>query len=158
LPRRCRLAAVSPSWGLLCPTWGGCWSGRTIRASCRSRLSWGGSSFSPSTIWRAVSDRTRFLLGFWHRWLAPPCSVFFSVFSRREDGGVLEERPARTGWAVQFQGLGHAYHPGHWVFRNYTALIKAGSIFAVLGPNGRGKTTLLNILLGIFRPEEGEVH
>ena len=59
--------------------------------------------------------------------------------------------------AVRFQELGHAYHPGNWVFRNYSAVIPSGSVVALLGPNGRGKTTLLKILVGAFAPTEGSV-
>ncbi len=59
--------------------------------------------------------------------------------------------------AITFEGLGYAYRPGHWVLRNYTGGIRRGSIFALLGPNGRGKTTLLKLLLGLLRPHEGRV-
>lgn len=59
--------------------------------------------------------------------------------------------------AVSFEKVGHAYRPGHWVFRHYSAQITKGSIFAVLGPNGCGKTTLLKVLLGALKPSEGAV-
>lgn len=59
--------------------------------------------------------------------------------------------------AIRFENLGHAYVPGAWIFRRYAAAIPKGSICAVLGPNGRGKTTLLKALLGLQRPTEGRV-
>ncbi len=46
---------------------------------------------------------------------------------------------------------------GAWVFRHYSASIRRGSVFALLGPNGRGKTTLLRILLDVLKPAEGSV-
>jgi len=58
---------------------------------------------------------------------------------------------------VKFSELGHAYRPGHWVFNGYSAEVKQGSIFALLGPNGCGKTTLLKILLGALKPTAGTV-
>jgi iron complex transport system ATP-binding protein len=59
--------------------------------------------------------------------------------------------------AIQMRGLGHAYRPGRWIFRDYNAAVRRGSIFALLGPNGCGKTTLLRILLGVLPPTSGTV-
>jgi iron complex transport system ATP-binding protein len=59
--------------------------------------------------------------------------------------------------ALQFDGLGHSYHPQRWVFQDYSARVRRGSTFALLGPNGRGKTTLLKILLGTLKPSAGSV-
>ena len=36
--------------------------------------------------------------------------------------------------------------------------VKAGDIFALLGPNGSGKTTLMRILTTQFKPTSGEAH
>ncbi len=35
--------------------------------------------------------------------------------------------------------------------------VEAGTIHAVLGENGAGKSTLMNVLAGVYRPDEGEV-
>jgi iron complex transport system ATP-binding protein len=59
--------------------------------------------------------------------------------------------------AVSLRDLGHAYVPATWVFRHYSAQVRKGSVFALLGPNARGKTTLLKILLGVLTPTEGSV-
>lgn len=57
--------------------------------------------------------------------------------------------------AIRFDRLGHAYLPPAWVFRGYTGSVRRGSVFAILGPNGRGKSTLLKVLLGVLAPTEG---
>jgi iron complex transport system ATP-binding protein len=59
--------------------------------------------------------------------------------------------------AVEFHDLGHAYKLGHWIFQNYSAEVQRGSIFALLGPNGCGKTTLLKVLLGALKPTAGKM-
>ena len=41
--------------------------------------------------------------------------------------------------------------------RNVNLNIKAGDILGLLGENGAGKTTLMNILYGLYLPDEGQV-
>lgn len=58
---------------------------------------------------------------------------------------------------VTFESLGFGYGAGTWVLRNYSAAIAKGSVFAILGPNGRGKTTLLQLLARVLQPREGTI-
>ena len=43
------------------------------------------------------------------------------------------------------------------VFRDLSFRVPDGAVFAILGPNGRGKTTLLKTVLGLLRPSAGRV-
>jgi branched-chain amino acid transport system permease protein len=38
-----------------------------------------------------------------------------------------------------------------------TIQVKQGTVHALIGPNGSGKTTFINVLTGVYAPEEGEV-
>ncbi len=50
------------------------------------------------------------------------------------------------------------YEPGgEAVLRDVSLRIEAGDFLGVIGPNGGGKTTLLKILLGLLRPQQGTV-
>lgn len=57
--------------------------------------------------------------------------------------------------AIAFERLGHCHQPDQWVFRDYSARLERGRIAALLGRNGRGKTTLLRLLLGVIKPTRG---
>ncbi|MDR2969875.1 MAG: ABC transporter ATP-binding protein [Tannerellaceae bacterium] len=56
---------------------------------------------------------------------------------------------------VQLQNINFAYRSNKPVLRNITLEIGAGSIYGLLGKNGEGKTTLLNILCGQLFPRNG---
>lgn len=58
--------------------------------------------------------------------------------------------------AVAVRGLDFAYGR-HAVLRNVDATIEAGDFVSIVGPNGGGKSTLLKLVLGLLRPDRGEV-
>lgn len=67
-------------------------------------------------------------------------------------------RDDRQGAAIRLSAVGYAYDPRKpAVLRGYSAEVGQGRVFAVLGPNGRGKTTLLKLLLGALQPQQGEI-
>jgi len=58
---------------------------------------------------------------------------------------------------LEARDLTFAYRPGRDVLQQVSVSAKAGKLICVLGPNGSGKTTLLRCLLGVRRPDGGEV-
>lgn len=72
----------------------------------------------------------------------------------REDGTA----GAASGPLMQVAGLGHRYSRVRpWLFRNLGFTLNRGEILSILGPNARGKTTLLKCLAGLLDPREGTV-
>ena len=58
---------------------------------------------------------------------------------------------------IEAKGLGFAYGPEGFVFRNVDLTIAPAESVAIVGPSGCGKTTLIKVLLGLLKPTEGEV-
>ena len=46
-------------------------------------------------------------------------------------------------------------YDGKWILKSIYLKCYAGEIFGIVGPNGGGKTTLLNVILGLVRPKKG---
>ena len=42
--------------------------------------------------------------------------------------------------------------------QNVNLDLRRGEILALLGENGSGKTTLMNMISGIYHPDEGEIY
>ena len=59
--------------------------------------------------------------------------------------------------AVQMRNIRVAYTEDRKVLSNVDIYAPAGQIVALVGPSGEGKTTLLRLLLGLIRPDEGEL-
>lgn len=55
---------------------------------------------------------------------------------------------------LELRDAGFGYD-GSFLFRHVDLSVPAGEVVALLGPNGRGKSTLLKCAAGILRPTEG---
>ena len=58
--------------------------------------------------------------------------------------------------ALEVKNLWFSYN-GEVILENINLTIKEGEVVAILGPNGAGKTTLLKTVLGLLKPEKGDV-
>ncbi len=72
------------------------------------------------------------------------------------------EKPARQGaaelkGAIQFENVSFAYTPGNWVVKDFSFSVKAGETVAIVGMTGGGKSTLIHLLEGFYRPQKGRI-
>ncbi|MFW6375675.1 MAG: ABC transporter ATP-binding protein [Thermoplasmatota archaeon] len=58
--------------------------------------------------------------------------------------------------AIKIQDV-HKSYDGNKALSGLDLEIKEGEIYGFLGPNGAGKTTAIKIILGLVKPEEGDV-
>jgi iron complex transport system ATP-binding protein len=64
---------------------------------------------------------------------------------------------ARASLAIAVRGAGHWYQRDRWVFRGLDIEVQRGRTLCILGPNGRGKTTLLRAVAGLLDLWAGRV-
>jgi ATP-binding cassette subfamily C protein len=58
--------------------------------------------------------------------------------------------------AIRLENVGFRYRET-WVLRNATLTIPAGGITAIIGASGSGKTTVVDLITALLRPQEGEI-
>jgi len=58
---------------------------------------------------------------------------------------------------LRLEGASQSYDGERWQFRELDLELRAGEITTILGPNGRGKSTLLRVLAGLLKPSAGSI-
>ncbi|MBC7853007.1 MAG: ABC transporter ATP-binding protein [Pirellulaceae bacterium] len=58
---------------------------------------------------------------------------------------------------IEFRNIGFSYDGEHYVLKDVNLKVEFGEHLAIVGPNGGGKSTLMNLLCRFFDPQQGEV-
>jgi ATP-binding cassette, subfamily B, bacterial MsbA len=74
-----------------------------------------------------------------------------------QDPPTPKALPARLG-AIEFRDVSFAYKPEEPVLDRVTLRVEAGETIAIVGPNGCGKTTLMNMTARFYDPTAGSVN
>lgn len=79
-----------------------------------------------------------------------------ALFALQEGATGLQEREARG--EIELNGLGLRYGADlPLLYRNVNLRIDAGEMITIMGPNGCGKSTQAKLMLGFYRPTEGQI-
>ena len=59
--------------------------------------------------------------------------------------------------SLRFKNIWFSYDDKDWVLKDFNLEIKKGESFILIGSTGSGKTTILNLFLGFYKPQKGEI-
>ena len=109
-------------------------------------LATGGSGLDTQT-WGVLAATGVLLLGF----------AGLALVRRRRRRSVAP-RPELADVPLVVEHLVKTYKDGHRAVDDVSWRAERGQVVGLLGPNGAGKTTTLRMVLGLIRPDSGEVH
>jgi len=122
-----------------------------------------GMMVSLTYIVGALNGPVNSLIGFIRQWQDAKISLErLNEIHRKEDedgteGGRLAGLPA--GRDIEFRNVTFSYSGSmrDSVISNLDITIPAGKVTAIVGASGGGKTTLVKLMLGFYRPLQGEI-
>ena len=90
--------------------------------------------------------------------IIPSAERLFQILGLEEepDAGKLKVEQDR-GIQIEYRQVSYAYENGRSILKGADIKIAQGEKVAIVGENGSGKTTFLNLLLRFLEPQEGEI-
>lgn len=75
----------------------------------------------------------------------------------REEADEIRRKGQESGVYVYMEDVSFAYEEEDWIYQDASFRAEPGEIVALIGPSGQGKTTTLNLLLGLYHPQKGGI-
>lgn len=75
----------------------------------------------------------------------------------KEEAEEIRKQSREKGVYVHMENVGFAYEEDKWIYQGADFRAEPGEIVALVGPSGQGKTTTLNLILGLYHPKKGTI-
>ena len=103
----------------------------------------------------AVSD-------FWSDWMrtiGATDRIFEIIESVEESNSPSETKEGYLQGRIEFKGVNFSYpeRPEETALKDFSLIINSGEKVALIGSSGAGKSTIASLLLGFYRPQQGEL-
>lgn len=103
----------------------------------------------------AVSD-------FWSDWMrtiGATDRIFEIIESVEESNSPSETKEGHLQGNIEFKGVNFSYpeRPEETALKDFNLTINAGEKVALIGSSGAGKSTIASLLLGFYKPQQGEL-
>lgn len=82
--------------------------------------------------------------------------LFLFLDMKPEEDSGARRAADRPGY-IEFQGVGFSYSDDSIILKDVSFHVGAGEKVAIIGSNGSGKTTILNLLLRFYTPDSGTI-
>lgn len=80
------------------------------------------------------------------------------VIRSKPEQNIRETKSPTLKGKIELKNICFRYNPeGPDVIQNLSMRINSGDTIAIVGPTGSGKTTIMLLLLGLYRPDSGEI-
>ncbi|MDU1348752.1 ABC transporter ATP-binding protein [Clostridium butanoliproducens] len=82
---------------------------------------------------------------------------FVEIYYKDSDDRVQSIAKSKLINQIEIKNLSYSHPKNKELFSNLNFKLKKGNMICIIGKNGTGKTTLLNILMGIYKDYKGEI-
>lgn len=124
---------------------------------CNSGLSIGGiTAFFTYSIYIIMPISEILNLGLIFAGLTPSAERYYNFIDLKEENGLEKNSIDKNFIKLVFRDVAFSYGENN-VLKNINLEISKGEKIAVIGKNGSGKTTIINLLLRLIEPSEGNI-
>ncbi|MGG1629473.1 ABC transporter ATP-binding protein [Rossellomorea sp. NRS-1567] len=93
------------------------------------------------------------------QWSVSALERVVNVLDESAESPVINEySPLFQGLtSIEFKNVSFSYDEEKVIFDKFSLAVPKGKTLAVVGPSGAGKSTMLNLLLGLYTPQQGAI-